>query len=149
MADNAIGPWVDPYPAFNFKVMVGGAPIAHFTECSGLSIDVATDEYREAGNAALVHQVPTITTYHDITLRYGLTSSTEMWDWFMKTATGAVERKNVSIMLLDAAGTAPVLQWDLLFAFPKRWTGALLKATARQVAVEEIVLAYHSMGPKA
>ncbi len=146
MADNAIGPWVDPYPAFNFKIMVGGEPVAHFTECSGLSIDVATVEYREAGQSALVHQIPTITTYHDITLRYGLTSSTAMWDWFLATTRGAVQRKNVSIFLLDAAGSAPVLQWDLIAAFPKRWSGALLKATAREVAVEEIVIAYESVG---
>jgi phage tail-like protein len=146
MADNTPGGWVDPYPAYNFKVMVGGEAIAHFTECSGISVDVATAEYREAGQAAVVHQIPTITTYHDITLRYGLTSSTAMWEWFLATAQGRVQRKNVTIFLLDAAGSTPVLQWDLIGAFPKRWNGALLKATAREVAIEEIVLAYETLG---
>lgn len=147
MAETApTGTWVDPYPAYNFKVMVGGEAIAHFTECSGISIDVATAEYREAGQAAVVHQIPTITTYHDITLRYGLTSSTSMWEWFLATAQGRVIRKNVTIFLLDAAGSAPVLQWDLIGAFPKRWNGAVLRATAREVAIEEIVLAYETLG---
>lgn len=143
---SAPGTWVDPYPAYNFKVMVGGETVAHFTECSGISVDVATAEYREAGQASVVHQIPTITTYHDVTLRYGLTSSTAMWDWFMATAQGRVQRKNVTIALLDAAGTTPVLQWDLIAAFPKRWNGAGLSATVRQVAIEEIVLAYESLG---
>lgn len=138
--------WKDPYGAFNFKITVGGQLFGHFTECSGISIDVATDEYRAGGQAAVIHQVPTITTYHDITLRYGLTESTLLWTWFLATATGHVERRNVSIVLLDAAGTAPVLQWDLIGAFPKRWVGPELRATARAVAVEEIVLAYDSLG---
>jgi phage tail-like protein len=143
---NTVGTWVDPYPAYNFKIMIGGEAVAHFNECSGFVVTVDTAEYREAGQNQLVHQIPTITTYHDITLRYGLTSSTQMWDWFMATARGAVQRKNVSIFLMDAAGSTPVLQWDLIAAFPKRWSGAVLRATAREVAVEEIVLAYESLG---
>ena len=140
------GTWVDPYPAFNFQVMIGGEAVAHFTECSRLVIDVATTEYREGGQSQVVHQIPTITTYHDITLRYGLTASTTMWDWFVATTHGAVQRKNVTIFLLNAAGSAPVMQWDLINAFPKRWSGALLKATAREVAIEEVVLAFESVG---
>ena len=142
----APGVWVDPHPAYNFKVMIGGEAIAHFVEFSGLCIDVATTEYREAGQAALVHQIPTITTYRDVTFRYGLTRSTVLWDWFLTTTQGAVQRKNVSVVLLNAAGSEPVLQWDLTGAFPKRWCGAVLRATAREVAIEEIVLAYESLG---
>ena len=146
MAENTPGQWTDPFGTSNFKIMIGGEAVAHFVECSGVSIDVGTVEYREGGQSQVVHQIPTITTYHDIALRYGLTTSTVMWDWFLATTRGAVERKNVSIVLLDAAGTAPVLQWDLIAAFPKRWTGAVLRATAREVAVEEVVLAYESVG---
>ncbi|SHJ08700.1 conserved hypothetical phage tail region protein [Tessaracoccus bendigoensis DSM 12906] len=138
--------WVDPYPAYNFKVVVGGETVAHFTECSGIGVDVATVAYRESGVAALVRQVPTITTFHDVTLRYGLTSSNALWDWFMTTVSGQVRRQHVSIVLLDAAGSTPVLQFDLKNAFIKGWTGAVLRATAREVAIEEIVLAYESLG---
>ena len=94
----------------------------------------------------MIRQVPTITTYHDITLRYGLTASRAMWDWFLATAQGRVERRNVSIVLLDSAGSTPVIQWNLIAAFPKRWRGPELRASAREVAIEEIVLAYESLG---
>ena len=140
------GTWVDPFPAYNFKVMIGGEAVAHFTEFTGFKINVETTEYREAGNAQVVHQIPTITTYGDVTLRYGLTSSSTMWDWFTATIRGDVQRKNVTIFLLNSAGAAPVMQWDLIGAFPKTWHGALLRATAREVAVEEVVLAYESVG---
>ena len=142
----AVGQWVDPYPAYNFKVIVGGETVAHFTECSGINVDVATAEYREGGVAAVVHKVPTITTFHDVTLRYGLTSSTTLWDWFLTTVEGRVERRHVTIVLLDAAGSRPVLQFDLRDCYPRAWTGGVLRATAREVAIEEIVLAYESLG---
>lgn len=146
MAENAAGTWVDPYLASNFKIMIAGEAVAHFIECSQPSVDVATVQYREAGQSQLVHQIPTITTYEDITLRYGLTSSTVMWDWFSSTVSGTVERKQVSIVLLGHDGATPMVHWILENAFPKRWTGALLRATAQQVAVEEMVLAYEHLG---
>lgn len=146
MAESATGTWVDPYPSYNFKVIIGGETVAHFTEFSGCRVDVATAEYREAGVASVVHKVPTITTYHDVTLRYGLTSSTLLWDWFLATVEGNVQRRHVTIVLLDAPGTRPVMQFDLRNAFPKQWSSAVLRATAREVAIEEVVLAYESLG---
>lgn len=146
MADKTVGTWVDPYPAYNFKIMIGGEAVGHFLECSGICIDVGTTEYRPSGLAPSIVQIPTITTYHDITLRYGLTASTQMWDWFLATVRGAVQRRNVSIILFDAAGSSPVLQYDLIGAFPKHWSGPPLRTTARDIAVETIVLAYEKLG---
>jgi phage tail-like protein len=142
----APGTWVDPYPAYNFKVKIQDQEVAHFIECSGLDVEVETFEYREAGQSQVVHQIPTLTTYHDVTLRYGLTSSPVMWNWFLATTQGRPQRQIVTIFLLDSAGTTPVLQWALNGAYPKRWKGAALRATAREVAIEEIVLAYESLG---
>ena len=39
-----------------------------------------------------------------------------------------------------------MIQWNLIAAFPKRWRGPELRAAAREVAIEEIVLAYESLG---
>lgn len=136
----------DPYRVCNFKVVKGGETIAHFVECGPLSADVGTVEYREGGQAQVVHKIPTYTSYSDVTLRYGITSSTAMWDWFVAVTRGQVDRANVSIVLLGADGATPVIQWDLIGAFPRRWTSASLRANAREVAIEEVVLAYESLG---
>lgn len=143
---SAPGTWVDPYPAYNFKIMIGGEAVAHFTEAESPTVEVETVEYREAGQSSMVHQVPTITRYRDITLRYGLTASTTMWDWFVLTTQGRVQRRNMSIFLLDAAGATSVLQWDLIGAFPKRWNGAVLRAGVGEIAIEQMVIAYESLG---
>jgi phage tail-like protein len=102
-------------------------------------------EYREAGQLQVVHQIPTITTYNDVTLSYGLTASPMMWDWFLATTQGKVRRENVSIMMLDPAGSTNVLHWVLNRAFPKCWDGAVLRATAREIAIAKITLAYESL----
>jgi phage tail-like protein len=141
----APGIFKTPHPAFNFKVVIRGQTVAHFLECSGIGASVGTMEYREAGQLQVVHQIPTITTYNDVTLSYGLTDSSDLWKWFVATTQGRVRRENVSIMMLDMAGSTTVLHWVLNGAFPKSWDGALLRATAREVAIAKITLAYESL----
>jgi phage tail-like protein len=145
MAAAAQTNWVDPYGAYNFKLMIGTIAAGHFTECSGPQVTVDTVEYREAGLSQVVHHVPTITTYGEISLRQGLTRTTELWDWFVATVNGEIRRMNVSIILLDSRGTLPVVQWDLSDALPVRWLGANLRATAREVYVQEFGLRYEAI----
>ncbi|WNB87298.1 phage tail protein [Cellulomonas sp. ATA003] len=137
--------WTDPFRAHNFKLMIQGVTEGHFIECSGLDITVDVDEYREAGQSQVVHKVPTITRYADVSLRYGLTDRTEMWKWFEDTVAGRINRRNVTIVLLDSQGTVPVIQWNLVSALPVRWKGATLRSTAREVAIEEIALSYETL----
>ncbi|MDQ0373837.1 phage tail protein [Cellulomonas humilata] len=137
--------WTDPFRAHNFKLMIQGVTEGHFIECSGLDITIDVDEYREAGQSQVVHKVPTITRYGDVSLRYGLTNRDELWKWFEETVRGEIKRRNVTIVLLDAQGTQPVIQWNLRDALPVRWKGATLRATAREVAIEEIVLSYETL----
>lgn len=137
--------WVDPFGAYNFKLMISGMDVGHFTECSGPEITIDTYEYREAGQSQVVHHIPTITNYGEIRLRQGLTRSTELWDWFMATVDGEIRRTAVSIILLDSRGTTPVVQWNLYDALPVRWVGASLRATAREVYIQEFGLRYESM----
>lgn len=137
--------WVDPFGVFNFKVMISGMTVGHFTECSAPEAVIDTVEYREAGQSQVVHHIPTITTYGEITLRQGLTRSTDLWDWFMATVSGDIQRRSVSIVLLDQRGTTPVTQWDLFYALVVRCRGAVLRATDRQVYIEEFGLKYESI----
>lgn len=139
------GVWVDPYPAYNFKLMIQGVAEGHFIEFSGFDVTIDTHEYREAGQSQLVHKIPTLTRYGDVSLRYGVTASTELWQWFLATVRGELNRRNVTVVLLDSRGTQPVVQWNLVGALPVRWKGATLRATAREVAIEEIALAYEQL----
>ncbi len=137
----------DPYRNYNFKLDMQGVTEAHFTECSGMGIRVDAIDYREGGNNQVVRRLPGQVHYSEITLRYGLTDSKQLWDWLMTVIKGQVDRRNVSIIMLGADGndTTPGLQWDLERAWPADWRGAKLDALGREAAIESLTLVFESM----
>jgi phage tail-like protein len=112
---------------------------------SGLGIDVTAIRYREGGAGQVVHAIPGPVAYTEITLRYGLTESTQLWDWLMTAVAGKVERQNVSILLMDSSGAEEVTRWDLTNAWPCRWRGAPLDALSREVAIEGLTLVFETL----
>jgi phage tail-like protein len=135
----------DPYRAYNFKLEIQGVTEGHFTECTNLGIKVEAIRYREGGTNQLVRRLPGPVEYGDITLRYGLTSSTEIWKWFLTGVKGKVERKNVSIVMLDADGVTEAFRWNLVSAWPSAWRGAPLDAMAREAAIEQVTIVFESL----
>lgn len=138
------GTWVDPYRAYNFKLVIQGVTVGHFVECTGLGVRIHAIRYQEGGGH-IVHRIPGPVEYDDVTLRYGLTSTAELWNWFMTGVQGKVERRNVSILMLDPDDITEVLRWDLINAWPSEWRGAPLDALAREVAIESMTLVYESL----
>jgi phage tail-like protein len=136
---------VDPFRSYNFKLLVNGVTEGHFTEVSGLGVKVDHIVYREGGDNASVRAIPGRVTYSPVTLRYGLTASAELWDWLLSAVHGRVSRRNVSIVILDASGSAEVLRWNLLNAWPQEWYGAPLDAQSRELAIETLVLAHEGL----
>lgn len=136
------GVFNDPYRAYNFKLEIQGVVEGHFTEVSGMGIRVQAIKYWEGGTSQTVHVIPGRVEYADIELRYGLTASRELFDWFMSAVNGRVERKNVAIIMLDPQGTAEVMRWNLIDAWIREWRGAPLDAANGQLALESVVLVY-------
>lgn len=139
------GNWVDPYRAYTFSLLIKNVVAGHFTEVSGLGVRVEQITYQEAGFNATVRAVPGRVSYSAVTLRYGLTSSRDLWDWLMQTVNGQVLRSEVSIAVLDASGAAEVMRWNLARAWPKEWLGAPLAATSNELAIESLSLAHEGI----
>lgn len=135
----------DPYRGYNFKLVMAGLTEGHFTECSGMGVKVTPIKYREAGNNQVVRHIPGPVEYAAVTLRYGLTSSRELWDWMLTVIQGRVQRKNVSVIMLDSEGANEVLRWNLMDAWPSEWSGAPLDALNREIAIESLTLVFDSM----
>ncbi|MDB5343445.1 MAG: phage tail protein [Schlesneria sp.] len=142
---NATGVSVDPYRSYNFKLEIQGVTEGHFTECSGMGIKIDAIPYRQGGVSQVVHRLPGRVEYADITLRYGLTQSTDLWQWFMSAVKGTVTRRNVSIVLLDADGVAEALRWNLVNAWVREWRGAILDALSREAAIESVTLVFETL----
>jgi phage tail-like protein len=63
----------------------------------------------------------------------------------MAAVAGKVERKNVSILVLDSNGVSEVMRWDLINAWPTEWHGAALDAINHEVAIETLTLVYETL----
>jgi phage tail-like protein len=135
----------DPYRAYNFKLEIQGVSQGHFTECTGLGIKIGDIKYREGGTSQTVLRLPGPVDYGDVTLRYGLTSTTELWNWFKTALAGKVERRNVSVVMLDSDGVTEVLRWNLVNAWPSQWRGAPLDALGNEAAIETLTLVFESL----
>lgn len=144
-ATPAGGVYIDPYRAFNFKMEIQGVTEGHFTEVAGLGAKVTPISYREGGNSQVVHNVPGRTEYSEITLRYGVTRSRELFDWFMSGVKGKVLRKNISIVLVDSDGATEVTRWNLVSAWATEWRGSMLDALSQEVAIESVTLVCESI----
>jgi phage tail-like protein len=140
------GNWVDPLRAYNFKLLINNVTEGHFTEVSGMSVAVERISYREGGNNSVVRAIPGRVTYAAVTLRFGLTSSSqELWDWLMSAVEGKVSRRNISIVMLDASGSGEAMRWNLINAWPQEWNGAPLNALSQELAIETLVLAHEGL----
>lgn len=144
-AQTTAGTYQDPYRAFNFKLEIGGVTEGHFTEVTGLGARITPISYREGGNSQVVHYVPGRVEYSEITLRYGVTRSRELFEWFKTGVKGRVERKNISIVLLDSDGATEVTRWNLEKAWATEWRGSLLDAHSQEVAIESVTLVCESL----
>ena len=135
----------DPVGNYNFRVDISGVEAGHFTECSSLSIDVEAIAYREGGFNQIVRRIPGRVEYGDVVLRYGLTQSTELWEWMQTVVEGKLQRKDVSIIMLDTDGATEVMRWNLSSAWPSQWRGAPVDAMGREIAIESMTLVFESL----
>src|SRR5262249_29491348 len=117
-AAGSAGSWTDPYRNYNFKLEIQGVTEGHFTEITNIGIRVHAIPYRQGGLQQVVHRLQGPVEYASITCRYGLTASRELWLWFMTGVSGKVDRKNVSIIMLDNDGVTEVIRWNLVNAWP-------------------------------
>ncbi|MBO1031926.1 phage tail protein [Tessaracoccus sp. SD287] len=132
----------DPYRAYNFKFEINGTVQGHFVKVEGLGFKLERILYRAGGEHAEVRSVPGRVEYKPVTLRYGLTDSTELLTWLFAAVEGRVQRQNVSIAMLDDSGSREVRRWNLIAAWPCEWDGAPLDALGNELAIESLTLAY-------
>jgi phage tail-like protein len=97
----ATGQRVDPFLSYNFLVELDGIARAAFSEVSGLDATTDPVEYREGGENTTVRQLPGMTKYSNIVLKWGMSADMELYDWHRQIVLGEVVRKDGSIIVLD------------------------------------------------
>jgi phage tail-like protein len=140
------GDRIDPFRNFNFLVELDDNIVrASFTECSGIGATVEVIETREGGQNTTVHKLPGKTTYSDITLKSGVTNSTDLWDWIQQVIHGIVVRRNGAIIVYDLTNKAEVARWSFINAWPTRYEGPAFDAKGTDIAIDTLVLAHEGI----
>lgn len=129
----------DPYKNFRFLLEIGGISYGIFSECSGFGSNVEVIEYREGGDANHVRKLPGRVSYTDISLKWGITNSSELYDWHKAAVEGNIKRMDGSIILLDDSGLEAT-RWNFYDAWPSKWDGPDFNAKGNEVAIETLTL---------
>lgn len=143
-----------PPAGFHFKVEFVGVSGAdsdteqRFQEVSGLTVEIETEELREGGENRFVYKFPKRAKYPNLILKRGLLKGTALLAWF-KSAQNTFftvpiydfKPADIMITLLDEADQ-PFAIWNVVQAYPLKWSTSDFKSTDNSVVVETIELAY-------
>jgi phage tail-like protein len=137
----------DPYRNSRFKLEIQGIVQAGFSECT--IPDATTDavDYREGTDRPTLRKLSGLTKYGNITLKWGLTDSKELWNWRKQVIDGKMKdaRRNGSIVIFDADGTTEVVRWNFLDGWPSKYDPADMNAKGNDVAIETLELTHEGL----
>jgi phage tail-like protein len=128
-----------------FLVQRDGDLVGFFTEVTGLGSETEVIEYREGSEeTGTVRKLPGRTTYSNVTLKRGITSNMDLWDWREEVVGGVHMPSVVTVTLVGPRGR-PVAAWHLQNAWPNKISGPQLRSDGNQVAIEELTLAHEGL----
>jgi phage tail-like protein len=134
----------DPLRICKFRVEIDGIAQAGPCRISGIEAAIQTIEYREGPEPLQVRQLGGSPKYGTLILKYGLTDSREVYDWFKSGLEGKVDPRTISIVASDLDGT-DVARWSLINAWPARYLAPDFDARGNEVALETFEIAYEGL----
>jgi len=139
------GTRTDPFRTFNFRLEIDGLTVGSFRECSGLTADGNSIEYREGTDVPRsVRKLIGLQTYSNVTLKRGYTTNAELWTWYNNIVNGISDRRNGSVILMDDQ-RKDVMRWSIENMWIKKIEAPTFNATANEVAVEAVELVHEGL----
>lgn len=133
-----------PHGKFRFRLEIDGLDAGGFSEVSGFDASIDVIEYREGDMVQTPMKLPGLKKYGNVSLKKGLTSSMVLYEWITAGIEAAVERKTITVTVLDEAGEAAA-SWQVINAWPTKYTAPDFNATASEVAIESLEIAHEGM----
>ena len=135
----------DPFRAFNFRVEFDGLTVGSFSECSGLTAEGDSVDYREGTDIPLtVRKLMALRKYTNVVLKRGYTTNHELWNWYKNIANGIADRRSGSIILMDEERNE-VMRWQVENAWINKIEAPTFNATANEVAIESCELIHEGL----
>jgi len=130
----------DPITNFQFMVDFGGETTS-FQEVILPESEIDVIEYRDGSDvSAGVRKLSGRVKYSNLILRRGLIKSSELYEWFKQTKQGILERKDITVSILNDE-REPFAIWKLKNCWPTKYNSSVLKATGNEVIMEILEIA--------
>lgn len=139
---------VDPFINAHFRLSVGEEALVDCSECTGLSLEVTTEDYHEGGENAFVHKLPAAGSVPNLVLKRGITLSSELWKWFVRYLDQeSVEPRDgqVELLTLEDGRQKTVRAWKFSGGYPVKWTGPELNSLSAGIAFETLELVHRGI----
>ena len=150
-----------PMTKMNFVVTVSGLTdaTAAFNEVTGVEASVDVVEFRQGNSNSLAPiKIPGLVKHGNVTLKMGYTNGSGFKTWITECVSETRKefaRHDVTIELIDIRGGAPSstegaaaaasVSWVLKNAWVTKYTAPDLNASASEVAIESVELAYEEL----
>jgi phage tail-like protein len=154
MANSANETVLYPFTSFNFSVVItleGRSERlcnAAFAECDGLEMTMDVKTIREGGNNGQQIRLAGPVSYGQVTLKRGMTSSFDLWDWFDEAVANPALRASTEVTVLAADGKTERVRFQLARCLPVKIKAPPLNAKDGTVAIEELQIAYQMLTMK-
>lgn len=134
-----------PPVGFHFKVEIDGLSgdsEMRFSEVSGLSVELNTEEVAEGGENRFVQKYPTRAKYPDLVLKRGMLVGSAVQSWIQQCVNKySVEPKTIFVKLLNEEHQ-PLQTWRLVGAYATKWSVGDFNATNNAVVIETLQFYY-------
>lgn len=150
-----------PFTTFNFHISFTlpdekeEVCQAEFSECSGLEMSMELKTIKEGGNNGEQIHLAGPLTYGQLTLKRGMTSNFDLWDWFESVQDQHNLRVDGEIQMLSSLRLAKEQNppgkknKDVIFkltsCLPMKIVAPSLNAKDGEIAIEEIQIAYERL----
>ena len=136
-----------PPVGFHFKVEFTGLDKndndTRFQAVTGLGVEYETETVKEGGENRFEHTLPVRTKYTDLTLKRGmLLPDSKVFEWCMKAFQDREFTLSDIIITLLNEEHEPIRTWNVVGAWPKKWSVTELNAENSAVVVESLDLRY-------
>jgi len=137
-----------PPVSFHYQVFfngISGKTIdTRFQSVSGLTAEIKTETYKEGGENRFEHILPVRADYTNIVLKRGLATDSDLIRWFTDTFESMqVEPVSMNILLLNEVHE-PLVSWNVVHAWPKKWSVSDFNAEQSEIAIETLELHYRT-----
>jgi phage tail-like protein len=138
----------DPVIGFSFSLDVQGTLQGYFTEIGGLGSETEIVEHKvvDPQGRDLIQKIPGRLKFTDVTLKRGVTSLKDIWDWRKMVEDGNIvgARKNATITMYDQSLNA-VARWNLTNAWPTKVSGPSIQSDSNAFGVEEVSITFEML----